>query len=61
MKKLVPTLILAAFAATAFNVQAASHAGGAPAMKGADAAASAPKKAKTAKKKAAKKHASANK
>jgi hypothetical protein len=61
MSKLVPTLILAAFAATAMNVQAASHAGGAPAMKAADAA-SAPAKGKQAKKKkAAKKDAAASK
>lgn len=47
MNKLASTLIAAAFAFTAFGVQAASHAGAAPAM-----AASAPmkKKAKAAKK-----------
>ena len=49
MNKLASTLVAAAFAFTAFGVQAASHAGAAPAM-----AASAPmkKKAKAAHKKA---------
>lgn len=49
MNKTLSSLLLAAFAAVAFNAQAASHAGGAPAMKKAEepakAASAAAKKA----------------
>lgn len=55
MTKTLASLIVAAFAAMSFNVQAASHAGAAPMAAPADkAAAAAPaKKAKKAKKAAA--------
>jgi hypothetical protein len=57
MTKLMSALILSAFAAVAFNAQAASHTGGAPMQKAPDAAAKAAepakKKAKHGKKKKA--------
>jgi hypothetical protein len=58
MNKTVSTLVLAAFAAIAFNAQAASHAGAAPMKKAeepAKAASAAASAAAPAKKEAAKK------
>jgi len=57
MSKLVSTLVVAAAALAALNVQAASHAGGAPAMKASEPAkkASEPAKKEAAMKKEEKK------
>lgn len=55
MSKLLSTLVAAFFAVAAFNVQAASHAGGAPMKADAPAAAASGADAKKADKKAAKK------